>query len=286
MPELPEVETSRLILKKEIIGKKIKTIKVLEKKQFQGSTAQVIGQKITGLERRGKLLALRLSNGSYLLIHLKLTGQLVFAPRLENNQAVFPQPIPFAGGQTLPGRSTRIIIFFSDGSALFFNDLRKFGWIRVASSREKEKEFAALGKEPFSPGFTVDYLGQLLASSRRPVKLLLMDQKKIAGLGNIYANEALFLAQISPLRAANSLTPTEVRHLFRAIRQVIKKGIAAGGTSAADDAYVKPNGQPGRFQNQLQVYQRAGQPCPRCQTTIKRIKLGNRGTFYCPQCQK
>jgi formamidopyrimidine-DNA glycosylase len=293
MPELPEVETIKRFLAKNIIGKKIAKVEVLSKKQFPNSSQLIIGRQIVGAQRIGKQLAINLDNDYCLLIHLKLTGQLVFKDKLNpDKKAVFGHPIPFAGGNTLPGKTTRVIIYFKDKNnqndgAIFFNDLRKFGWIKIVKNSEfKIKSLNDLGIEPLDKGFTPKVLEEIFRKTKRRIKLVLMDQKKIAGLGNIYTNEALFRAGILPTRPANSLTEIEIEKLYRAIKLVLKEAIKAGGSSINDEAYIKPNGLPGRYQNKRLVYQKANQPCPRCQTKIKRINLAGRGTFFCPKCQK
>ena len=300
MPELPEVETTKRYLEKKIVGQRIKKIKILSPKQFIGNPKQIIGKKIIGLQRRAKILIWQLEGDCWLLIHLKLTGQIVYTEKLEAGKAVFGHPIPLAGGPTLPGKSTRIIIYLSQGT-VFFNDLRKFGWIKIIQNPRPEdnrplaekskiqkselnKILESLGIEPLSKEFSPQYLQKILAKSRRAVKLVLMDQSKIAGLGNIYANEALWRAKIDPRKPANQVK--RVKQLWQAIRTVLKEGIKYGGTSAADEAYIKPNGNPGNYQQHLAVYQRQNQPCPRCGKPIIRIKVDNRSTFFCSRCQQ
>ena len=292
MPELPEVETVRRALAKILPGKKIRWVKVLAAKQFPQPATAVNGRTIVAVKRKGKQLAIVFDDKQVLLVHLKLTGQLVYVPHLQSGRrAVFGHPIPFAGGDSLPGRSTRIIISLADGrgrdaGTLFFNDVRMFGWLRLLSEKDWRQEMAKLGADALSRQFTADYLYKILQSSRRPVKVVIMDQQKISGIGNIYANEALFRARIDPRRSANSLNRKESEKLCRAIKAVLQESLKMQGTSAADDAYIQPDGQPGRFQQKLEVYQRAGQKCLGCGGTVQRIQLGGRGTFFCPQCQK
>jgi len=279
MPELPEVETTRRYLAKKIIGKRIKKVRVLSPKQFIGDAKEIEGLKITSLQRKAKILIWQLEKGVSLLIHLKLTGQLVYAQKLKGKRATLNYPIPFSGGNTLPGRTTRIIIFLNQG-AVFFNDLRKFGWIKVV---KEMKELENIGTEPLTKEFTPEKLKQILSSSRRAVKLVLMDQKKIAGIGNIYANEALWEAGIDPRKPANQVK--KIRKLHQGIIKVLEEGIRHGGSSAADEVYIKPDGKPGRHQQYFKVYQKEGEPCPRDKTPIKRIRINNRSTFFCPTCQ-
>jgi len=296
MPELPEVETIKRSLEKSIVGKKITGIQILLAKQFQGRKEDVLGAKITAIERRGKILKISLSSGKNLLIHFKLTGQLVWVPKA-GERATLGHPIPFAGSE-LPAKTTHVIFEIDgppspkasarQGGRLFFNDLRQFGWIKVVGELDEQmtRELGNLGVEPLIKEFTVEKLSSILQSSSRPVKLVLMDQEKIAGVGNIYANETLFEAGILPTRPAKKLSNEEIKKLREAIVKVLEDGLKYGGSSAADEAYIKPTGEAGEYQKHFRVYQRAGQPCPRCGTKIQRIELGGRGTFFCPRCQK
>ncbi|MFN4212470.1 MAG: bifunctional DNA-formamidopyrimidine glycosylase/DNA-(apurinic or apyrimidinic site) lyase [Microgenomates group bacterium] len=285
MPELPEVETIRRQLEKNIVGKTIKDIEILEKKQFIGKKEEVTGKKIDSIKRYGKVLSIKLIQPIklikpiYLNIHLKLTGQLLYAPNLKN--PVFSEIIPFTKTNKMPANTTRVIIKFTDGSGLFFNDLRKFGWIKVNHKPEIPKGIDVLSKE-----FTVNYLTVLIKNSNKPIKTLLMDQDKITGIGNIYANDALFLAKIHPKKKAKNLKEEEIKLLYQSIKKVIEQGIKHGGSSGADEAFVQINGTKGKHQRFFLVYQRENQPCPLCKTSIKRIKQNGRSSFYCPKCQK
>ncbi len=279
MPELPEVETIRRLLIKDIVEKTIKEIEVLSAKQFIGDKKKIIGQKITNIERVGKIMAVSLSNKLYLNIHLKMAGQLLFS---KNRNTVFHHKIPFVKGDTLPAKTTRIIIDFSDGSLLFFNDLRKFGWMKVSDKPEKPT-----GTDVLSSNFTLQRLINFTASTKKPIKLLLMDQDKIAGIGNIYANEILFYAAINPTRKANSLKEYEINKLHKAISNIINAGLKYHGSSAGDEAYVLPDASRGHYQEHMAVYQREGESClNKCGTIIQRIKQSGRSSFFCPKCQK
>lgn len=285
MPELPEVETIRRQLQPNIVGKIIKEVEVLEKKQFIGKKEDVVGKKIASIKRFGKILSLKLEKldeldklCNYLNIHLKLTGQLLYASHLKN--PVFAEIIPFTGSNRMPGNTTRIVIKFTDGSGVFFNDLRKFGWIKITDKPKIPKGIDILSKE-----FTVNYLTVIIKSTTRPIKIVLMDQDKITGVGNIYANDALFLAKNHPLRKAKTLTNDEIRNLYQAIIKVINEGIKDHGSSGADEAFVLPNGRKGQHQRHFLVYQRENQPCPRCKTSIERIKQNGRSSFFCSNCQ-
>lgn len=294
MPELPEVETIRRSLQRALVGKTIKNIEVRKVKIFQGYPKDVIGKTIEEIKRRGKILVISLSGGKTLLVHFKLTGQMVWVPEAGERVTV-GHPIPFAGSE-LPAKTTHAI-FEIDGGRLFYNDLRQFGWIKVVESSKLkvQSEIAKLGPEPFdfaqgkplaNKDFTVDYLQKIFSKTSKPIKLVLMDQEKIAGVGNIYANDALFEAGIIPTRPANKLSKEETGNLREAIIKVLEEGLKYGGSSAADEAYVRPDGTPGSYQEHFRVYQRDGQKCLRCGGVIKRISLGGRGTFYCPSCQK
>lgn len=286
MPELPEVETIRRQLEKKIIGKVINDIKVFEKKQFIGEKKLVIGKKIKEITRAGKLISIKIcdkndinKNCLFLNIHLKLTGEILYAENIKN--AIFPEIIPFTNSKKLPASTTRIIIEFTDQSGLFFNDLRKFGWIKISQTPEIPPGIDVLSKE-----FSFKYLKKIIKNSNKPIKILLMDQEKIGGIGNIYANDSLFLAKINPLKKAKTLSEKEINTLYQAIKKVIKEAIDHGGSSGADEAFIQIDGQKGKHQDFFLVYQKENQPCPRCKTPIKRIKQGGRSTFFCPNCQK
>jgi formamidopyrimidine-DNA glycosylase len=283
MPELPEVETIKRSLQKSIVGKKITNVEVLLVKQFQGKKEDVIGTKITSIGRRGKILKISLSNGKNLLIHFKLTGQLVWVPK-RGEKITVGRPIPFAGSE-FPAKTTHVI-FDIDGGKLFFNDLRQFGWIKVVNAEGMDKEVGKIGPEPFDKEFTVEYLTKIFSKTARPIKIILMEQEKIAGIGNIYANDSLFEAGIIPTKSAKNLNKEEIIKLRKAIIKVLEDGLKYGGSSAADEAYIKPSGEAGEYQKHFRVYQRDGQKCLKCKAIIKRIKIGGRGTFYCPSCQK
>ena len=283
MPELPEVETIRRSLQKAIVGKKIKDVEVRKPKIFQGDTEDVIGETIKKIERRGKVLMIKLSGNKNLVVHFKLTGQMVWVPK-GGETVTLGHPIPFVGTQ-LPAKTTHVI-FTVNGGKLFYNDLRQFGWIKVRDKKGTEREVGTLGVEPLTKEFTPEKLSQIFAKTKRPIKLVLMDQGKMAGVGNIYANDALFEAGIIPTRPANTLNQGMVKKLHRAIEKVLSDGLKYGGSSARDEAYIKPTGEPGSYQEHFRVYQKEGQSCPKCGKTIKRIKFGGRGTFFCPRCQK
>jgi len=268
MPELPEVETIRRQLESHVVGKTIARAEVLEPGMFEGDTKTLAGKKISGAGRVAKVLRILLDDGSALLVHFKLNGQLL----LEPPENIFDR------------RFTRVILYFTDGAKLLFNDSRKFAWMRHINNF-KEVESGAI--EPFKDNFTLDNFGAVLAKTRKPIKVLLMDQEKIAGIGNIYANESLFAARVNPFRAANFLTPEETKNLHAAILRILKKAIECKGSSGKDEWYRQLDGGAGCYQEHFLVYQRNGQKCPNdCSVEIIREKQAGRSTFYCPKCQK
>lgn len=284
MPELPEVEIIRLGLQDKIVGLKISDVEIRLGKIFQGNPKEIIRSKVKNLRRRAKILLIDLDNGLSLVIHLKMSGQLVY--HKNGKQATFGHPIPFAG-TTLPAKTTHVIFTFSDGSVLYFNDIRQFGYIKVVKTSEVEKLKAIeeFGPEPFTPEFTLEKFREIILKKKMPIKLVLMDQTQIAGIGNIYANEALFLAKVRPERKANTLADDEIKKLFDGLLEVLKMGIKYGGSS--ENAYVNALGGKGSMQEHFKVYARAGQSCPNnCGGKVSRVALGGRGTFFCPSCQK
>lgn len=279
MPELPEVETIRQDLNQLIVGKKICNIESDSPKQIQPSLEAVrkavVGVKIKSVGRRAKLIQIFLDNGKILVAHLKLTGRLLV--RKEDAPKDQWQHVVFRLGERGKGEGESL--------ELRFCDLRKFGWIRlIGNEKELEKLLAEFGPEPLDD-LTLEKFKEILSRKGIPIKLVLMDQKEIAGVGNIYANEALFLAGIDPKRPARSLSLREQSKLYEALEQVLKEGIKYRG--ASDNSYLDAQGRKGHYQEHFRVYAQAGQPCPgSCGEKIKRITLGGRGTFFCPACQK
>jgi formamidopyrimidine-DNA glycosylase len=268
MPELPEVETIRGDLEKDLIGLKIKDVKINVPKVIKDPAPEIFKKEIIGKEfkqilRRGKNLVIVLSAGKYLLIHLKMTGQLIYGPQ---------QP------------QARVCFILSDGNFLNFNDIRLFGSIRLVDDWEKAKGIAGLGPEPLEQKFTVQAFKEILARKKTKIKPLLMDQSFIAGIGNIYAQEALFRSGIHPQRPASSLKKEEIEILFTEIQEVLKEAIKYRGSSIDD--YVDAKGKKGGFGERLQVYGLDGKSCYKCNTVINKIDLGGRGTCFCPKCQK
>jgi len=268
MPELPEVETIKRQLEKAVVGKTVARVEILAPKMFIGDPKIITGQKITGSGRVAKVLRVYFANGSALLIHFKLNGQL-FLEKAD---------------QSLDRRFTRAILHLDDGSKLLFNDSRKFAWMRAVKDF-REEETGAI--EPFQKNFTLESFKNILSRSRKPIKLLLMDQEKISGIGNIYANESLFAARVNPFKPANSLKPEEAKRLFDMIPRILKKAIECHGSSGKDEWFRQLDAKPGCYQKHFLVYQKDGAKCPgACSGKVVRKKQSGRSTFYCPKCQK
>ncbi|PIS14764.1 hypothetical protein COT64_00885 [Candidatus Shapirobacteria bacterium CG09_land_8_20_14_0_10_39_12] len=283
MPELPEVETIRLQLNNVLKGLKITGIEVLTKKSFLGDPGEVKGKKIIGVRRRAKITIIEMEKGISLAIHLKLTGQLIFRKGTEKKYCE-QKDGPFAVCE-LPNKFTRVIISFNNRGRLYFNDLRIFGWIKVINTSSE------IGEEKFGPeandkkSFTLEYFNSILSKTKKPIKLIILDQEKLAGVGNIYANESLYSAEILPTRQSSFLNDEETVKLRDSIIKVLNEAIKHKGSSDRDEAYRQISGEKGTHQNYLKVYGKAGQKCSKCGGIIKRISLGGRGTFYCEKCQ-
>ena len=285
MPELPEVETIKRQLTKKIIGKVIEDIQILSPKNFIGDRKLVINHQIIDVQRYGKVLVIKLLNNKtksvtnyYFNFHLKMTGQILYAQNIDN--AKYSNIIPLAKTNMMPGRSTRIIIRFTDHSGIFFNDSRKFGWIKISKTPLIPKGIDILNNQ-----FTQKLLTDILKTSNKPIKQLLLNQDLLTGIGNIYANDALFLAHIHPQRSSKSLTNKEIKLLYTSIIKVINQGIKDNGSSGADEAFIDTNGHKGSHQRHFLVYQQEDKPCIKCHTLIKRIKQLGRSSFYCSKCQ-
>ncbi|MGI5825882.1 MAG: bifunctional DNA-formamidopyrimidine glycosylase/DNA-(apurinic or apyrimidinic site) lyase [Patescibacteria group bacterium] len=291
MPELPEVETIRLQLDQFLKGLTIVDIQILSPKNFLGKPADILGKKVLHAKRRAKISLIELEDNFCLAIHLKLTGQLIYRDKQEeiSDKKICEKEGPFAVCE-LPNKFTRVIITFDNGGKLFFNDLRAFGWIKVLQTQEActdLPELSKLGPEANDEkAFSLEYFKEMLSKTKKPIKLVILDQEKLAGVGNIYANEALFAAGIMPTRSANSLTEEETKKLREKIIEVLNESIKYKGTSDRDEAYRQLSGQKGEYQYHLKVYGKTGKPCPGCSGTIERIAVGGRGTFFCPSCQK
>ncbi|MBX6424064.1 bifunctional DNA-formamidopyrimidine glycosylase/DNA-(apurinic or apyrimidinic site) lyase [Thermosulfurimonas sp. F29] len=268
MPELPETETIRRDLVAVITGKTIQELRVLVPKLARPGPEifclQLKGRKIRGLQRHGKLLLFELGK-EVLLVHLGMTGALIFR-----------------SSEALPPYTH--IVFYLDGGKLFYADPRRFGWLEVlpAEALPRHPFYASLGPDALK----VDFLEfeKKISGHKRRIKEVLLDQRVLAGLGNIYTDEALFRAGIHPCRRATGLTPEEKRRLFEAVKTVLHRGIELRGCSIRN--YVDGHGNPGHFQNELRVYGRRGEPCFRCGTPLLYTRIAGRGTTFCPSCQR
>lgn len=280
MPELPEVETMRLQLQEYLVGHKIASLKITNDK-FQIPKDKVVGAKVEGIRRFGKVTVIDLSNGYSILTHVKLTGQFIYrGPNLPN-----PKPLSKKVIGGIPGPHTLVIFNLDRNGVLYYNDVRRFGWIKIVKSSEIEKEnfISKLGKDALE--ISLEEFQNILSKTSRNIKVVLMDQTKIGGVGNIYANDALWLAGINPRRSAVSLSSSEVDEVYKAILHVLKEGIKYGG--ASELAFVTPDGTEGNYQNHTLVYSHQGEPCEKChKSEIKKFFLGGRGTYWCPNCQK
>jgi formamidopyrimidine-DNA glycosylase len=266
MPELPEVETIRRQLIATLPGKRIARIEVRRAKSYRGTT-ELVGAEIQTISRVGKYLHIHFTDGSGWQVHLKMTGRLVY------DVSVYAE---------LP--HTRIVVSFTDGTALYFHDTRVFGYFAYfpALAKVEQRLSTSIGPEPWKiEAYT---LWERLQRTRRPIKVALLDQALIAGVGNIYANDALWQARIHPQRMANSLQLAEVERLLASLRQVLARGLMTGG--ASDNSYVNARGEKGSYQDEFLVYGRSGAPCLCCGTPLIRIVVGGRGTWVCELCQK
>lgn len=289
MPELPEVETIRRGLADTITGSQIIDVEILNLKSFPAAPERidelVIGARITGLERRAKVLIMHLSSKYSLLFHLKMTGQMVLVqPGGQRLAGGHPTP-SMAGG--LPDRSTKVVFTLSDGSILYFNDQRIFGWIKLTPTTEVSSDplIARLGPEPLSSEFTLKSFAEVLKRrARSPIKAVILDQSTVSGVGNIYADESLHLAKVHPSMLAGTLSATQVARLHEAIIEIIGLGVQHGGTSFSH--YVDALGGNGDYLDSARVFRRQGQLCPVCSTTIIKTRVAGRGTHICPTCQK
>ena len=266
MPELPEVETIKNELSPWVVGQSFTRVTIFDPDLIPETSIEefqhkLIGQTIRGLERRGKYLIFNLGDQA-LIMHLRMTGALLINPKGIDQYA-------------------RASFHFSNGAQLIFNDLRRLGVMWLV--KDAEAIVGKLGPEPLAESFSPGILGQRLSQHRVPIKAALIDQSVIAGIGNMYADEALFAAGIHPLRKANALSAEEIQTLYHCIRRVLRSAIDSKGASV--DTYVRPEGQLGAAQFHFKVAHRDGQLCPTCGTPIRRILLRNRGSYFCPRCQ-
>jgi len=272
----------KLQLAKYLVGHTILDTKILDTRILSGDTKRLVGGKIIGTRRFGKVSVIDLSNGYSILTHVKLTGQYIYrGPNLKNPSKLSSKVI---GG--IPGPHTLVIFNLDRGGVLYYNDVRRFGWIRIEKTEdvEKEKFIVKLGPEPLKD-LTLDLFNEILSKTSRPIKIVLMDQTKMGGVGNIYANDALWLAKINPRTPAKNLDQKSVSELYEAILSVLKSGLKYGG--ASELAFVTPDGTEGEYQKHTLTYGREGEPCERChKSMINKFFLSGRGTYWCPVCQK
>jgi len=275
MPELPEVETVKESLLPVILDKPIQSVDVYYERAVQRIAVQEFQEKVTGsrfldLRRQGKYLIFELDNDLDLVTHLRMTGRFVY----------------FSDSGIPKAKHTSAVFGFGSGDDLRFEDIRKFGTLDLVPRGDYEpiKGLHTLGVEPLSTDFSVDHLRHLLANSGGTIKGLLLDQTKIAGLGNIYADESLFMSRIHPERPANSLEQEEIERLQGAIQEVLREAILGQGTTLRD--YRTGYGRQGSFQNKLQIYGKKGEKCPRCGVDLEYKKVAGRTSHYCPACQR
>jgi formamidopyrimidine-DNA glycosylase len=272
VPELPEVETVRRQLAPVLEGRRFEQVEIRDGRLTRPLdplevAAELEGERVAGVERRGKYLIVRFDSGRALLIHLRMTGSLRHL-----HGAVADDP------------HARAVVRLDDGSDVVYRDVRRFGTWLVTEVQHLEPYLATrLGEEPLGPEFTPSALARRLERRRAPVKAALLDQRTVAGVGNIYADEALWRARIHPLRLAGELGGDEVRRLRDAVRRALEAGIERQGATLRD--YRQPSGAEGAMQHEFKVYGRAGEPCDRCGTPIDKIRVAGRGTWYCPRCQ-
>ncbi|MDP2789220.1 MAG: bifunctional DNA-formamidopyrimidine glycosylase/DNA-(apurinic or apyrimidinic site) lyase [bacterium] len=299
MPELPEVENLRRGLERAILGQKVKSVKVSKPKLVSGKGNIRIasekkrkefikglqGEKFLKIERRAKNLIFELSHGKIILAHLKMSGQFAYHPKNKGKNIIGGHPIELSE-HTLPNKHTHIIFELEHGT-LYYNDTRMFGYVLYYPSLEKfekENHFALYGLEPLSKEFTPEYLYESLKEKSGKIKAVLMDQKIVTGLGNIYADESLFEAKIRPDRSATSIKKEESALLHKVIIRIIKRAIKVGGSSVA--TYRLLDESRGNYAREHKVYGKSGQKCPRCKTSLQKTLIQTRTTIFCSKCQR
>jgi formamidopyrimidine-DNA glycosylase len=274
VPELPEVETVRTGLEPRVVGRRFEAVEILDSRLTRPVepaevAAELTGERVAALDRRGKYLIFRFESGLVLLIHLRMTGNLVHS----------------RNGTSDGGSHARAVVRLDDASDVIYRDVRRFGtWLLLRADEVDAYLADRLGLEPLGPLFSARELTERLAGRRAPIKAALLDQRTLAGVGNIYADEALWRARIDPRRPGGELDNAEVRALHRGIRRALEAGIARQGATLRN--YRTPDGASGRMQHEFKVYGRTGEPCPRCRAPIEKTRLGGRGTWFCPNCQR
>ena len=302
MPEMPEVETVRRRLAPLLEGRLFSDVEISDARLTRPFDPVLVareldGERVQSLGRRGKYLLINFESGRSLVVHLRMTGSLLHIPdggktsgdksRADTSEAAA------ATGETAGTTSVvslpdqlhrRAVVILDDGTTLVYNDVRRFGtWLLLEPGEADLYIDERVGPEPLEPNFGARHLGERLAHRRAPVKAVLLDQKALAGVGNIYADEALWRAKLHPLTPADSLTPAELRALHRSVRRALEQGLARQGSTLRD--YRLPDGGTGEMQHEFKVYGRDGEPCDRCGTPIDKIRVAGRGTWYCPTCQ-
>jgi formamidopyrimidine-DNA glycosylase len=274
VPELPEVETIRVGLEPHLVGRTFDRVEISDPRLTRPSDPREIateleGERVAALERRGKYLVVRFETGRVLLVHLRMTGSFIYGP-----------------ADSLPDDPyRRAVLRLDNGSDVAYRDVRRFGtWLLLEPGELDPYLAERLGDEPFSEAFTPRALAARLRGRRAPVKAALLDQRSLAGMGNIYADEALWRARIHPLHAAGELEDPEIERLHAGIRAALELGIARQGATLSD--YRTPNGDRGAMQDEFEAYGRDGEPCSRCGTPIEKIRAAGRGTWFCPHCQR
>ena len=274
MPELPEVETVRRRIAPLVEGATIASAEIVDPRLTRPVSPSLVadalvGERIAAVERRGKYLLWRLASGRTLVVHLRMTGSLLHFP----------------AGDLPADAYRRATLALDTGAAVGYRDVRRFGtWELLDDGHLRPYLASRLGPEPLAPSFTSARLARIVAGRQAPIKAVLLDQRRLAGIGNIYADEALWRARVHPLRPAGELAVDEVARLHRALRAVLRKGIERQGSTLRD--YVTPDGDGGAMQHEFHVYGRVGEPCDRCGRPIERIVVAGRGTWFCPYCQR
>lgn len=273
VPELPEAETIVRGLRPKIVGRVVARVQVprpdVLREPSTRFSAKVRSREITGVRRRGKNVIIQLDSGYVVAVNLGMTGRLLPFTDLPRGAARPAHPA--------------VLFRFDRGAVLVFDDTRRFGSVECLSEKEWDERSARLGPEPLSSRYSARDLATALSASRSPVRSWLLDQRRLAGVGNIYANEALFMAGVHPRRLARDVTRAEAERLHRSIRRVLREAIRARGTTLRD--YRTANGEEGEYARSLLVYGRDQEPCPRCSSRIERVVFGNRSAYYCPTCQ-
>jgi formamidopyrimidine-DNA glycosylase len=280
VPELPEVETVRRRLAPVLEGRRFMRVRIDDPRLTRPLDREDVARELQGetvdvVDRRGKYLIVRLRSGRALLIHLRMTGSVLHAPAGTNGSA-------YPSGANDPHR--RAVVRLDDGSDVSYRDVRRFGtWLLLEPDEVEAYVDARVGREPLEDAYKAKHLAERLQNRKAPVKAAILDQRTVAGVGNIYADEALWRARIHPLTPANELDAKQTQALHRAIRRALEAGIARQGSTLRD--YRLPDGGSGSMQHEFKVYGRGGEPCDRCGTLIDKIRVAGRGTWYCPSCQ-